>query len=449
MHRTASFFILFSFICSLSAQFPVALAQELQSILDERVNFGGDHGLAGSVILADGSEWHGQAGVDGSGNPITDSTVFHGASVLKTHVAACLMLLAEEGLVSLDDSWSNYVNLDVEFYPEITIRQLLSNTSGIADYLEIAGVGEIVTTDLNHFWAPEELLEEVVNQTPDFLPGFNFHYSSSNFVLAGLIIEAVSGNGLYEELRARIWQPLGLEHTYGGAYEEYAEPRAGVWWNFTGSYDNWSSLPETSMLSFAYGCSGIVSTPSDQVKFINALLGGNLVSDSSLEQMHDFSPFSFDDWSAGYGMGIHHAINVGEDQVIGVDGYYTNMSSTFRSETYGFSIATMTNSQTAWYGIFSPMYEAIKSYLATSIQENQYPSVLVYPQPASDILTIEGSFPLETQVSIFNSLGDLVQRLPTGTNGTVDVSQLSPGYYILELSMSTEERIAVRFCVHR
>jgi D-alanyl-D-alanine carboxypeptidase len=416
-----------SFLCT--AQFPDALATELQEILDFQVETMGNNGCAASVILPNGDTWHGEAGADGDGDPITAETVFQAASCSKTHVAVCLLLMEEDGLLDLDDPWSEYVSFDVDFDPNITLRQLVGNRSGIADYLEITGAGALITEDMTHFWTPTELLEDVISQTPDFPADTDFHYSTSNFVLAGQVIEAVSGNALYDEMRTRIWEPLGLEHTYGGAYDDFTEPLAGVWWNFGDGFQNYSAADPTSMLSFGYAGAGLVSNPVDQAIFIHELLGGDLVSPEHLVEMHDFSPESYDDWSAGYGLGIHHAINVGSDQVIGVDGYYTNMSSTFHNENDGFSVSTMTNTLGAWYGIFNPIHDAVRDYLETSVEATYMPSIWIYPNPVTDMLQIENA-PIGSVLEIFDLCGRVtMQEFVTTTNQQIQLQNLSQGIY--------------------
>lgn len=430
MFRLLTFSCFLLTTCFCLAQFPAALADELQQLLEDRVTFDGNNGCAASVILPNGDTWQGQAGVDGSGSAIVEETVFHAASCSKTHLTVCLILMAEEGLVDLDAPWSDYVTLNVDFDPEITVRQLVKNRSGIADYLEVGGVGNTITNNMSYFWTPTELIEDVVSQTPDFAADSDFHYSSSNFVLAGLVVEAITGNGMYDEIRSRIWEPLGMTHTYGGAYDDYTEPRAGVWWNFGQGVTNYSAEDETSMLSFAYGGAGVVSTPVDQAIFIHALLGGNLVSTEHLAEMHEFSPESYADWPAGYGMGIHHAINTGADQVIGVDGYFTNMSSTFHNENDGFSVATMTNTQTAWYGVFSPIHNAVRDYLATGIDEQQDVEISVYPQPAGDYLIIDlGSN--SSDYKLIDALGRSIVKSISNSNGMlrIDTSDLTPGIF--------------------
>jgi D-alanyl-D-alanine carboxypeptidase len=374
----------------IEAQFPTELSTQLQDILENRIEISGDHGVSACVILPDGNLWHGQAGVDKMGNPVSESTVFHGASSTKSHVATCMMLLAEDGLVDLDASWTDYVTLSANFNPNITVRHLISHTSGIKDFLETGAAATLILNDENYFWPPTELLEDVVNDTPNFAPGEDFEYSNSNYVLAGMIIEAVSGNGLFEEIRTRIWEPLGLEHTYGGGYDDFSEASAGIWWNFGGGVNPYNTIDYTSILSFAYGAGNLVTTAEDNAHFIRALLTGEIVEASSLAQMLDFTPESYSSWTAGYGMGVHHAIGTGDSEVLGHDGYYTNMSSTFHDPEANCTIVTMTNTQTEWYGIFAEISEAVKSYVSTDMIDLPTASELsFYPQPASDELFVE------------------------------------------------------------
>ena len=223
--RAVVLVILFS--VSSNAQIDTSLARQLQQILDKRIQSYGDKGVSACVIMPDGGTWKGTAGVGQGSLAITDSTVFHGASITKANIATLILLLAQDGLLNLDSSWHKYVNLSVAFNPSITIRQLLSHTSGIKDYLEVQGSGTLVTSDFNHAFTPHELLENIVSGTPDFAPGTNFKYSTSNYVLAALIAQTVTGHPVQQELRTRIWGPLGMTHTYFGGFENYPEPRAG------------------------------------------------------------------------------------------------------------------------------------------------------------------------------------------------------------------------------
>jgi D-alanyl-D-alanine carboxypeptidase len=369
---------------SVNAQVDLELANDLQTVIDNSVFLNGNNGVSAHLIMPNGNVWSGTAGIGKDDLVISDTTLFHGASTTKMNIAALIMLLAEEGLIDLDNEWSNYVTLNTKINPLITVRQLLNHTSGIADYLETSSSGILITSDFNAFFTPQYILENIVSDIPVFTPGTNFQYSNSNYLLAAFIVESITGHPIQTELKNRIWNPLGMNHTYFGGYDSYTEPTAGVWWNFGNGFSDYSDEPTTSMLSYAYGAGNIVSCPTDLALFLSGMLDGQLLTDESLEEMMDFVPSSFTSWTEGYGLGIHHASGQSEDIVIGHDGYYSNLTSMFHSTEYGFTLVTMTNTQTQWYGIFNPMYETLSAYFkSTHVSETPSESDLViFPNPS-------------------------------------------------------------------
>lgn len=426
------------FTASANAQIDSVLAAQLQQILTNRVLISGDHGVSACVIMPHGDTWKGTAGV-GQGNiAITDTTVYHGASITKANIATLILLLAEDGLLNLDSSWHKYVTtLNVNFDTTITVRQLIGHTSGIADYLEAAGSGSYVTNDFNHAFTPEEILENIVSGVPDFAPGTDFGYSSSNFVLAALIAQRVTGNPVQNELRSRIWNPLGMTHTYFGGFETYTDPHAGVWWDFGSGTQNYSDSAETSMLTYGFGGANIVSTPGDLALFVRALMTGNMLSPASMSQMQVFSPESYSTWCAGYGLGIHHAYNFASDSMLGHDGYYTNMSDMFHSFDYGFTLVTMTNTPTQWFAIFNEMYFAIKSHITYGITDAAgSPSFNIFPNPATNAFTINNMLSNETALlQIINPAGEIVYIKTLSGQHEYDVEfRLAKGIYFVRVN---------------
>jgi D-alanyl-D-alanine carboxypeptidase len=430
-------FILLTFSKSLTAQIDTALASQLQQILINHVLINGDHGVSACVIMPNGDTWKGTAGVGAGNVAISDTTVFHGASITKTNIATLLLLLAEDGLINLDSSWHHYVNLNVNFDTNITVRQLINHTSGIADYLEVAGSGHHVTNDYNHAFTPVEILENIVSGVPDFPAGTNFNYSTSNFVLAALIAETVTGNPVQQELRTRIWGPLGMTHTYFGGFENYTEPRSGVWWDFESGFQDYSSVPETSMLTYAYGGGNIVSTPEDLAHFARALFTGNILTSSSMNEMTQFVPYSYAAWSRGYGLGIHHAYNFSNDSLLGHDGYYSNMADMFHSYDYGFTLVTMTNTETQWFAIFDQMYNAIKNYIQVGITDQPGSHFIqIFPNPVKDHLSIvAGNENKSVELTIADLNGKIfyTATLPESQHIELNTSNFVSGVYFLKI----------------
>ena len=408
------------FLCFISltpitkAQIDPTLADQLQNVLDNSVSGWDNNGVSVHLIMPNGESWNGTAGFGKQNIPITDTTLFHGASTTKFNIAILMMLLAEENLIDLDQSWNDYVSLNVDIDTSITVRQLLNHTSGIADYLETASSGNDVTADFNYFFTPQYIFENIISTVPDFPAGTGFQYSNSNYVLAALIVEAVTGNPVQTELRNRIWNPLGMNHTYFGAYETYTEPTAGVWWNFGSGVTDYSNMPTTSMLSYAYGAGNIVSCPTDLAILLNGVLSGQLLNAQSLDEILTFVPDSYNSWTAGYGLGIHHQFGQTDDIVIGHDGYYTNLTDMFHSMNYDFTLVTMTNTETQWFGIYNPMYDILSNYFMTSDVsefENKI-DLTIYPNPTKNKFNITSSQIID-EIEIVDVLGKLIYRAET------------------------------------
>ncbi len=378
MKKRLLFFYLIALTPLAKAQIDPALAAQLQQVLNTKVSSAGDHGVSAHLILQNGQTWSGTAGVNGQNLPITDSTVFITASISKLNIATLLLLLQEDGLIDLDDTWHKYLpTLNVAFDTNITIRQLLNHTSGIRDYLEVPANAHYVTSNFSTFYTPKYILENIISAVPDFAAGTNFNYSNSNYLLAAYIAEAATPNALKDELRTRVWNPAGMKHTYYGVYEPIPDRRAGVWWNFGSGLTNYSNQSDTSMLSFGYGTDNVVTCPTDLAKLVHALLNNQLLNAQSMNEMLTFVSQSFSHWVAGYGLGMHHLIGQTVDTLLGHDGKFCNQSDVFHSEMCGFTLATMTNTETAWTGIYNPMYDVLRNYF----QCNAVPVANFYASP--------------------------------------------------------------------
>ena len=219
---------------------------------------------------------------------------FRIASVTKTFTATLLLMLADRKSLNLDDKLS-------KFYPgfknadKISIRQLLNHTSGIPSYTAMNEFDKYVKPEPLKKWTNEELLKMVENATPDFEPGTGFKYSNSNYLLAGLIIEKVSGNSYADELKTKICAPLGLKDTYYAVTPEIEGP------HFHGYEDTVDvSLFDPSGPGFA---GAIVSTLADLKIWAEAFVEGRLISARLREEsvkfiVEDGYPQS------GYGLGM-------------------------------------------------------------------------------------------------------------------------------------------------
>lgn len=156
----------------------------------------------GRVVLAKayGKQFEGQTG------PADPRLPYQIASVSKQFTAAAILLLADEGKLSLDDTVSKYVP-GITDGDKITIRQLLSHTSGLRDYWPQDYSFKAMATPTT----PQGIVDRWAKAPLDFAPGTQWQYSNTGYVVAGMIVEKVSGQPLLDFLQAHVFRPLGMK----------------------------------------------------------------------------------------------------------------------------------------------------------------------------------------------------------------------------------------------
>jgi CubicO group peptidase (beta-lactamase class C family) len=153
----------------------------------------------GTVISAKG---YGEANVEHH-VPVSPATIFQSGSVGKQFTSAAAMLLVEDGKVALDDSLPKYFPGAPPSWRGITVRHLLTHTSGIPDYTTDA-------MDYRRDYTEDELVMLAAGLTPEFSPGSRWNYSNTGYVLLGIIIHKASGTFYGDVLRERVFAPLGM-----------------------------------------------------------------------------------------------------------------------------------------------------------------------------------------------------------------------------------------------
>lgn len=292
----------------------LAFGPALQEALNAGLEQYGGMGMSAAIFVPGYQIWTGVTGVSHGDVPITIETVFHGGSTGKNFTAALILQLAEEGLLSLDDPVSRWLPEYPHVDSNITVRQLLSHTSGIFQINEHPDYFDTVFGEPGKVWAPEETLNTFVME-PYYPPGEGFHYANTNYILLGLIIEAVTGSDVETELHQRFLDPMELSRTFIVSSEPVTEPAAHGWLNlswYTPTYDVDDGLDEYIMAdqralqSVAWMAGEIASTPSDMVRWINALYHEKIVLDQdSLNEMLDFRPVEGSPIVNGYGLGAY------------------------------------------------------------------------------------------------------------------------------------------------
>ncbi|SHF01145.1 serine hydrolase domain-containing protein [Streptoalloteichus hindustanus] len=258
---------------------------ELQRRLDDLVATGA--ATAALLRVQDGHRaWSGSAGVRdlASGRRANPHGHFRIGSITKTFVATVLLQLVDEGRLALDDPLDRHLPGEVPHGDVITVRQVLNHTSGLYDYAHERDLSVNRWRGDARFRThhPKNLLAVAAARELYFPPGTGWHYSNTNYVVAGLLVERLTGRPYGSEVERRILRPLRLHHTsVPGASPRVPEPHAHGYALVDGR-----DVDATEMnVSLTWAAGEMISTTADLNRFFDALLGGRLTSPASLAAM--------------------------------------------------------------------------------------------------------------------------------------------------------------------
>jgi D-alanyl-D-alanine carboxypeptidase len=208
---------------------------------------------------------------------------FRIGSVTKSFVAVVVLQLVGERRLSLGDTVERWLPGLVPNGENITVRQLLDHTSGLYDYTEDKRlVGPYLRGDFGHVWSPKALVGLATDHKPLFAPGKRWSYSNTNYILLGLVVRAVTGKPVTDELRRRIIARLGLHDTSLDAQARIAGSHAHGY-----SLVGRPSPTDVSRVSptWAWTAGAITSTADDVLRFYRALFRGRLLQPRLLHLM--------------------------------------------------------------------------------------------------------------------------------------------------------------------
>jgi D-alanyl-D-alanine carboxypeptidase len=302
------------------------LARRLQDLLDRTVTE--DPAIRNGVMRIDAPHftWQGASGMadpDGGVAMLPDDQ-FQAASITKMVTAATLMTLVEEGRIELDAGIGRYLPAAVisgvhdfeghDYAPEITPRQLLGHTSGVADFFgdgEPGPGGSLpfvakMLKDPDKLWDPLEILAWTkAHLRPRFAPGDGWHYADTGFVLAGLIIQAVTGTALHTVMRERVFGPLGMDHTYM-LFREPTRPGLPAR-PPSHAYAGDHLYGSQRSVSADWAGGGLVASAHDLARFIRALAEDRLFRDpATRDAMLTWTPTG--EPGVYYGLGVRRFV---------------------------------------------------------------------------------------------------------------------------------------------
>jgi len=210
--------------------------------------------------------------------------VFEIGSITKQFTAVGILMLQEQGKLSINDDITKYI----EDYPTqgktITIEHLLNHTSGIKSYTNMPSFMEHARTDMT----PTELIDVFKNEPMEFDPGTAYNYNNSGYILLGHIIEVVSGMSYADFIQAKIFDKLKMTNSYYGSMVDLIPNRARGYSQTDSGFRNANYLS----LTLPYAAGSIMSTTEDLLIWQNAISANTLISQKSLEDATDGSKLS-------------------------------------------------------------------------------------------------------------------------------------------------------------
>ncbi|HEV2387744.1 MAG TPA: serine hydrolase domain-containing protein [Candidatus Acidoferrales bacterium] len=249
----------------------------------------------GQLLMAKG---YGKSSLE-TGAAVTPDTLFAIGSITKQFTAACVLLLAEQGKLSVDDKVS-------KFFPgltganQISLLDLMNHVSGYRDYYPLDFLDPRMLKPIS----ADQLIHDYATRPLDFPPGTRWSYSNTGFIILGRVVEMVSGRPFGQFLRSRILQPLGMTHTLF----QPAPGTAGLAEGYT-SFALGPPVPaKREADQWLYSAGGLYSTASDLMKWDLALVGGRVLAPRFYRLMTTPRVLS-DGRTTRYGCGIAISVN--------------------------------------------------------------------------------------------------------------------------------------------
>ena len=339
-------------------------------------------GVSATIIWPDGRSW---TGVNGWADvkqhvPVAPTTAFSVGSVSKTFLAALVLQLADEGRLSLDDPVLRW--LPTAAVPaDATIRELLDHTSGLYDFFSNPAIDTALLANRRQAWTPARALGYM--RAPYCAAGTCWHYSNSNYVLLGQVVQQITGNPVATELRRRFFAPLRLVRTFvqgaeparGTVATSYEVLGSGSSISTVSQGDGTAMSPFTSVVTAAGSAGAIAATSRDLAVWARRLYGGAVLRPAALAAMLDVSHSVGAGSALPYGLGVEE-VSLGGRLTEGHNGRLIGAGATTRYlPDSGFSIAVVTNQDRVSPDVFAA------ALLAIAFPPPPTPSPTPSPQP--------------------------------------------------------------------
>jgi CubicO group peptidase (beta-lactamase class C family) len=303
--------LLFTVVCQWGAQ-----GQEAAPTVEERVDgvfarFDNTRSPGCSMgVIQDGEfvfrRGYGMANLE-LGVPLSSSSVFRIGSTSKQFTAAAIVLLAEEGKISLDDDVRTYLPELTDFGTPVTIRRLVHHTSGYRDYLTLMSLAGLRDDD---YYTDEDLLAMLSRQRElNFAPGDEHLYSNSGYWLLSQVVKRASGKSLREYAAEKIFAPLGMDHTH--FHDDHAELVPNRAYGYAPDEDGGYRISMTTLPMIGDG--GVFTSVDDLLMWDRNFYDQRIGGQGFLEQMHAVGILNDGeelDYAFGLGVGSYRGLRL-------------------------------------------------------------------------------------------------------------------------------------------
>lgn len=433
------------FANTVSAQsFDPVMAAQLQNTIDSIRIANSIKGISACVIYPGQGMWKGVTGESYTGVPITSDMEFGIASNTKLFTGVLTLKLAENNIINLDDSLHEWLPTFPNIDSNITIRQLLNHTSGLADVNSVVGYSDSILLDPFHIYSPTDLMTWV--GTPLFAAGTSWSYCNTNYLLAAMIAESSTGISYGQLLRDSILTPLQLDSTFLDVYDAVLGTVTHPWQSGVDK----NSIPRDALNSASWSAGGMYSTSGEMAQWYQALMSGQVLNNYGFNEMTTFVG------SGNYGVGLYQTPILGRTvwQHGGTiwGGYNSTMM--YDTTTQAVICVLINQNPAQAFLIAKEILSDLISY-PLGVNENtlENNSFSVYPNPTSNTLFVKSLHNQSNSVNIeiTNSPGQtVIQQTQTSTSNdgsfSVDLDGVTPGFYFLKItSGSNNETQVIKF----
>ena len=288
--------------------FNISKAQNLESKIDKILTnqFKSNETGVSALVAKDGKVIYrkafGKANLELDVN-MTSDNVFQVGSITKQFTAVGILMLLEEGKLTLDDDITKFIPDYPTNGKKISIHHLLTHTSGIKSYTSMQKFGEVMTIHKS----PLKFIDFFKNEPMDFEPGEKYKYNNSGYFILGYIIEKASGMSYQKFIKERIFDKIGMKNSYYGSHSEFIKNRAS---GYSKNEKNFTNAQYIS-LTLPYAAGSIMSNVDDMLKWQTAIINDVFVSEKTIDKAFtNYTLNNGDKINYGYGWSLNELNDV-------------------------------------------------------------------------------------------------------------------------------------------